>query len=345
MLEKFTTLPITPLIAEKPAQPRDSSNLMVVMRSTGEIIHDKFFNIGKYLKKGDCITLNRSRVWKARLEARKLTGAKTDFLLISPLEPDRKKWKLLSRKARIGDEYEVSGGAKARCIKINEDGSFSFEFSLPLSEAYLEKFARVPLPVYIEKKRKEKGLDTNLKSDSSCYQTVYARETGSIAAPTAGFHFTENLIEDLSTSGVLFAHLILHVGWGTFRPVRTSPDKHKMLGEACEISEDSAQLINRVKRSGGRIAAVGTSCVRTLEKISSPDGVVKSGSDISDIFIYPGYKFKVPDIFITNLHVPGSPPLFMTAAFCGEELLFKAYSEAVSRKYRFYSYGDSMMII
>lgn len=346
MLEKFLQLKIAPLIAEKPAEPRDSSNLMIVNRASGEIIHEKFFNIGNYLKAGDCIVLNKSKVWKAKIKAKKSTGARTDFLLISPIDNERKRWKLLCRKSKIGDLFEVSGKAVAKCISANEDGSFSFEFSVPLTENYLEEFATVPLPVYIEKKRKEKGLNSEFDNDPERYQTVYASQTGSIAAPTAGFHFTENLLRDLSNKGVIVSYVTLHIGWGTFRPVRVEPQQHRMLGEECEVSPETAKLINEIKTSGnGRIVAVGTSSVRTLEKMSIDEKTLKVGKEIADMFIYPGYKFKIPDVFITNFHVPNSPPLFMTAAFCGEDLLFEAYKQAVERKYRFYSYGDSMMIL
>ncbi len=346
MLEKFSQLQINPLIADKPAEPRDSSNLMIVNRDSGKIIHEKFFNIGNYLRAGDCIVLNESKVWKAKIYAKKTTGAKTDFLLISPLDEERKKWKLLCRKAKTGDIFEVSGNSTARCIALNEDGSFSFDFSIPLTEKYLEEFATVPLPVYIEKKRKEKGLDSEFESDPQRYQTVYASKTGSIAAPTAGFHFTENLLKGLSNNGVLLSYVTLHIGWGTFRPVRSQPQQHKMLEEECEVSLETASLINKIKASGsGRIVAVGTSSIRTLEKMSIDEKTIKSGKDLADMFIYPGYKFKIPDVFITNFHVANSPPLFMTAAFCGEDLLFEAYKQAVEKKYRFYSYGDSMMIL
>ncbi|NLI09925.1 MAG: S-adenosylmethionine:tRNA ribosyltransferase-isomerase, partial [Elusimicrobia bacterium] len=243
MLENFEELPIKELIAEKPAYPRDSSNLMIVVRKTGEIFHDKFFNLGNYLNSGDCLILNKSKVWKAKLPARKKTGGAVEFLLVSCENESKTIWKLLSRKSKPKDEYEAPGQIKARCLSQNEDGSFIFEFSSPLDEEYLNRNALIPLPNYIEKKRKEKGLSPYLENDCELYQTVYAEKEGSIAAPTAGFHFTKSLLNSLSLKGVIVSYVTLHVGWGTFRPVRTDPKEHKMLAEQCEISQEEAKII------------------------------------------------------------------------------------------------------
>ena len=355
-LSPFRELGIEPLIAEKPAEPRDSSRLMVIDRKSGVIRHKFFKDLPDFLESGDCLVINESKVWKARIYAAKSAGSSlpagraergqgTELLLVESADKSFLSWNLLCRKTKPGASYTLDGGIKAECLSRNADGSYLFAFSSPLTEKYLNENGTVPLPGYIEKKRKEKGLDVHLDKDDSSYQTVYASENGSIAAPTAGFHFTGELLERLRRKGVKTAKITLHVGWGTFKPIRGPVEEHKMLPEFCSVSETAAETVNAAKRAGGRVAAVGTSSVRTLEAMAGEKGALKPGSQRTGIFIYPGYAFRLPDIFITNLHVPDSPPLAMTAAFCGKELLLKAYAEAVELKYRFYSYGDSTLII
>jgi len=289
------------------------------------------------------LVLNRSKVWKARLAASKLTGGKSEILLMAPVPGDNTRWTGLCRKIQRGNSLNCPAGLKAECTARNPDGSYLFRFSAPVDEAYLAANGAVPLPQYILNSRKRRGTET--PADEEKYQTVYAAQPGSIAAPTAGFHFTPELFSRLETAGVKTVFVTLHIGWGTFRPVRSEdPAAHVMMEEECVVSEAAARAINAHRAAGGRVVAVGTSSMRTLETFSNEDGTVLPGSGKAGLFIRPGYRFKVAGDFITNLHVPESAPLYMTAAFAGRDLLFKAYTEAVKEKYLFYSYGDSMLI-
>lgn len=343
-LAEFEDLEIEPLIASAPAEPRDSSRLMVLDRRSGSIEHRTFRDLPGLLNPSDVLVLNRSKVWKASLPAVKPTGGRSELLLIRPVTPDLRIWNALARKVRPGQILVCRDGIQAEAVSQEPDGSFIFKFSAALDTAYLERSASVPLPQYILKARKRSGSD-RASADDSSYQTVFASESGSIAAPTAGFHFTAGLLDELRARGIKIVYVTLHIGWGTFRPVRCEePRDHVMLREECSISAETAAVLAAAKKSGGRIVAVGTSSMRTLETFSDDKGVVAAGSGQAELFIYPGYKFKTADVFCTNLHVPSSAPLYMTAAFAGKELLFKAYSQAVADKYRFYSYGDAMMI-
>ena len=343
-LKEFESLDIEPLIADKPAEPRDSSRLIVVDRAAGALSDHTFRDLPGLLPPGSMLVLNSSRVWKARLEAAKLTGGRCELLLTGPVSEDRTQWAALCRKMRPGQQLNCPGGLTAECLGLSADGSFSFRFSAPLDEAYLDRYGEVPLPQYILNARKRRGTDA--PPDEAKYQTVYAEKTGSIAAPTAGFHFTPELLAKLHAAGVKTAFVTLHIGWGTFRPVRSEdPAAHVMMEEACEVSPETARAINGHRAAGGKIIAVGTSSMRTLETFSKEDGTILAGSGKAGLFIRPGYRFKTADAFITNLHVPDSAPLYMTSAFAGRGLLFKAYKHLVEEKYRFYSYGDSMMIL
>lgn len=346
-MEEFRKLPIEELIAEKPLDKRDESNLMVIHKKTGKIEHRKFKDIIEYFSEGDCLILNETKVIKARIYGiRVKDDKKIDFLLLNPVDNSKTSWKLLARKLKPTNKYILNGGIEIKNIIRNSDGSYTLTFSDPLTDEYMEKYGDVPLPNYILKKRKEKNTNINEAEDLTKYQTVYAKEKGSVAAPTAGFHFTDELLNNLVNSKkVRIARLILHIGWGTFKMVRENPENFKMPGEYCYIPEETARIINEAKENNKNIFAVGTSSMRTIESMSDENGFVKSGEKLADIFIKPGYKFKVANRFITNLHVPDSPPLYMTVAFCGYELLLKAYREAIERKYRFYSYGDSTLII
>jgi len=342
-LAEFSSLEIDPLIADRPAEPRDSSRLIVVRRSDGGLLHKNFRDLPEFLGPGDLLVLNRSKVWKARLEAVKATGGKSEILLMAPAGTDGLVWTGLCRKIVPGQVLTCPAGRKAQCLARNPDGSYTFRFSGPVEEAYLAENGAVSLPRYILKARSRRGVQA--PPDEPNYQTVYAAEAGSIAAHTAGFHFTPGLLARLSAAGVKTAFITLHIGWGTFRPVRSEdPAAHVMMEEACEVAPEAAEAINAHKAAGGRVIAVGTSSMRTLETFSDEKGVVASGSGKAGLFILPGHRFKVAGAFITNLHVPDSAPLYMTAAFAGRELLFKAYTEAVKEKYRFYSYGDSMFL-
>ncbi len=342
-LTEFSGLEIEPLIADRPAEPRDSSRLLAVRRDDGTLLHRNFRDLPELLGPRDMLVLNRSRVWKARLEAVRSTGGRSEILLTDSVSGDGLIWNGLCRKILPGQVLTCLGGSRAECLARNPDGSYSFRFSVPVDEPYLAANGAVPLPQYIIKARRRRGVEA--PPDEPNYQTVYAAEAGSIAAHTAGFHFTPDLLARLETAGVKTAFVTLHIGWGTFRPVRSEdPAAHVMMEEACSVPAAAAAAINAHRAAGGRIVAVGTSSMRTLETFSDEDGVVASGSGKAGLFIRPGYRFKVAGAFITNLHVPESAPLYMTAAFAGRDLLFKAYTEAVKEKYRFYSYGDSMFI-
>lgn len=343
-LKEFTALDIEPLIAGSPAEPRDSSRLLVVNRRDKTLLHRRFRDLPEFLGSGDMLVLNRSKVWKARLEAKKQTGGKSEILLMAPQAADPRLWTGLCRKILPGQQLTCPGGVTAQCLARNPDGSYDFKFSAPVDEAYLAASGSVPLPQYILKARKRRGLSA--PPDEEKYQTVYAEEAGSIAAPTAGFHFTPGLFEKLNASKVKAVFVTLHIGWGTFRPVRSEdPAAHVMMEEECSVSAETADAVNAHRAAGGRVIAVGTSSMRTLETLADATGALRPGAARAGLFIRPGYKFRTAGAFITNLHVPDSAPLYMTSAFAGRELLFKAYSEAVKEKYRFYSYGDSMLIL
>ncbi len=344
-LSEFEELEIDPLIASEPAQPRDSSRLIFVDRSTASVSHKTFSDLPDLLVPGDILVLNRSKVWKAKLPARKPSGGKSELLLIRPESSDLKTWSALARKVQPGHTLICGGGAEALCVRQNPDGSYLFALSAPLDPSYLEHNAEVPLPQYILKARKKTGTAESGIPDDSRYQTVFASVHGSIAAPTAGFHFTQELLDKIKAKGIEIRYVTLHIGWGTFKPVRTDdPAQHVMLEEECSLSDETADALNAGKGRGSRIIAVGTSSMRTLETFTDETGRFLPGDGKAGLFIYPGYRFKSAAAFLTNLHVPSSAPLYMTAAFAGRELLFKAYTEAVARKYRFYSYGDSMFI-
>ncbi len=343
-LTEFSALDIEPLIADRPAEPRDSSRLLAVNRATGSLEHRRFRDLADILGPGDLLVLNRSKVWKARLAAAKPTGGRSEILLMAPSTLDGRTWTGLCRKIQPGQSLGCAGGAMAECLARNADGSYSFRFDRAVDEAYLAANGAVPLPQYILNARKRRGAEA--PADEEKYQTVYAAEAGSIAAHTAGFHFTPDLFERLAAAGVKKTFVTLHIGWGTFKPVRSEdPAAHVMMEETCFVTAETAALVNAHRAAGGRVIAAGTSSMRTLETFTDEAGVLKAGSGKAGLFIRPGYKFKSAGAFITNLHVPESAPLYMTAAFAGRELLFKAYTEAVKEKYRFYSYGDSMLIL
>ncbi len=345
-LKKFDSLPIEPLIAPSPAEPRDSSRLLRLDRNSGALTHAIFRDLPAFLKPGDCLVLNRSAVRKARLPARKLTGGKTELLLVAPVDGSLTRWKVLGRKLAPGAALLLPDGSSAEIEGRTEDSSLLVRFSVPLSSGWLDRHGEAPLPGYIINSRRRRGLPEEGPDDKTLYQTVYAKEEGSIAAPTAGFHFTPELLARIEAYGVNVAYITLHVGWGTFRPVRTeNPADHVMLPESCEVTPEAADKINGCLAGGGRVIAVGTSSMRTLETLAAEDGRLSPGKADASLFIYPGHRFKTAAGFITNLHVPDSAPLYMTAAFAGEEKLYAAYAEAVKEKYRFYSYGDAMLII
>lgn len=329
------------LIAQVPLQNRDESRLMVLNRQTGEVTHDAFRHITAYLQKGDCLVLNDTKVLPARLMGEKTdTRANVEILLLKQVEGDC--WETLvkpAKRVKIGTEIAFGGGKlKAVCTGIQDHGGRLFEFIYEgIFYEILDELGKMPLPPYIKEQ-----LD-----DQSRYQTVYAREQGSAAAPTAGLHFTEEMLETIKELGVHVVFITLHVGLGTFRPVKVEDiEKHDMHAEFYRMSEDAAATLNRVRTEGGRIISVGTTSTRTLETIAGQNGGrFVSGSGWTDIFIYPGYHFQAVDGIITNFHLPKSTLIMLVSAFAGRESVLRAYHCAVKEKYRFFSFGDAMLMI
>ncbi|MDD7354411.1 MAG: tRNA preQ1(34) S-adenosylmethionine ribosyltransferase-isomerase QueA [Oscillospiraceae bacterium] len=329
------------LIAQHPAQKRDMSRLLCLGRKSGQIEHKHFYDVIDYLKPGDCLVLNNTKVLPARLYGIKKTGAKVEFLMLKNLGDDR--WEVITgpgRKAREGDEFDFGDGILHAIVeKVLDNGNRIAHFTYAGSNIYevLDKIGEMPLPHYIKEKL----------TDNDRYQTVYAKDPGSAAAPTAGLHFTQELLEKIKEKGVDIAYVTLHVGIGTFRPVKTENiEEHKMHTEHYYIDAENAEKINKAKLSGNRVIAVGTTSCRTLESASSPtDGTVKECVGDTSIFIYPGYKFKCIDGLITNFHLPESTLIMLVSAFCGRENTLNAYKVAVENKYRFFSFGDAMLII
>lgn len=327
------------LIAQHPLEKRDYSRLMVLDKETGEIEHKHFYDVLEYLNEGDTIVLNNTRVMPARLIGeKKESGGKIEFLLLKRIEGD--KWECLAKpgkRAKIGTEF-VFGNGKLKCtvVDIIEEGNRIIEFSYDgIFEQVLDELGEMPLPPYI----------TERLDDKERYQTVYSKEKGSAAAPTAGLHFTNELLEKVREKGVNIAYLTLHVGLGTFRPVKVDDvNEHVMHSEYYCLTEEDAEIINETKKRGNKIISVGTTSTRTLETIGDENGFVKAQSGWTNIFIYPGYKFKVVDRLITNFHLPESTLIMLVSALANKEKVMSAYNEAVKEKYRFFSFGDSMII-
>lgn len=332
------------LIAQQPADKRDCSRLLVVHRDTGEIEHKHFYDVLDYLNPGDCLVMNNSKVLPARLFGTKAeTGAKVEFLLIKRLHDDV--WESMvkpGKRLKPGDSVIFSDDFKADIIDYGEDGTRIVEFKYEgIFMERLEELGKMPLPPYIERE--------SVLSDKDRYQTVYCKEEGSVAAPTAGLHFTEELLEKAKAKGVKLAYVTLHVGIGTFRPVKCENiEDHQMHFEEYEITQENADIINDTKAAGGRIISVGTTSTRTMESAAvEKDGkyVMEAGSDSTGIFIYPGYEFKIIDSLITNFHLPKSTLLMLISALYNREDILKVYETAVKEEYRFFSYGDAMIII
>lgn len=327
------------LIAQTPAEPRDSSRLLVYHRRDGAVEHKIFRDIIDFLNPGDALVVNDTRVIPARLYGKKQsTGREVEFLLLNQLSKDI--WEVIMRpgkKLRIGDRVEFAEDLQAEILEKKEDGVTSVKFYFEgLFEPLLERYGNMPLPPYI----------TQRLEDRQRYQTVYAKENGSAAAPTAGLHFTPELMEKIRQKGVDIIPVLLHVGLGTFRPVKVdNVENHKMHSEYYSISADSARRINETRKKGGRIIAVGTTSVRTLESVADEDGSIKEQSGNTEIFIYPGYRFKCVDALITNFHLPESTLLMLISAFMGKERALDLYRLAVQERYRFFSFGDAMLIL
>jgi S-adenosylmethionine:tRNA ribosyltransferase-isomerase len=332
--EFFYDLP-RELIAQHPPEKRDSARLMVIKRSDGDIKNDGFRSLAKYLKKGDCLVLNDTRVIPARLFGRRKTGAKVELFLIDPYSETPTALVKPSKRISRGETIELEGGSLATVFGEAEVGRYVV-FDTPIRDVL--KSGHVPLPPYVDR------LDT--PRDREDYQTVYASREGATASPTAGLHFTKELLEEISGMGVNIARVTLHTNYGTFSPVKSeNVEDHKMHEESYELRIEEADIINTAKFSGGRVIAVGTTSAKTLETCSGEDGKVKPSSGKSKLFIYPGYRFKIVDGMVTNFHLPESSLLLMVSAFAGSEVIKKAYTEAVRERYRFFSYGDAMLMI
>ena len=328
------------LIAQTPAEPRDHSRLLVYHRKDRSVEHRHFYDIIDYLNEGDLIIANDSRVLPARIYGIKdETGARVEFLLLKQISGNR--WETLckpGKKAREGARFSFGDGIlRAEVAEVKDDGNRIVDFDCDENFfAALDKIGKMPLPPYITEELK----------DQERYQTVYSHELGSAAAPTAGLHFTEELMDKIRAKGVKIAYVTLHVGLGTFRPVKVDDvTKHKMHSEHYEIPEESARLINETKANGGRVIAIGTTSCRTLESVATQYGEIKPCDGFTDIFIYPGYEFKVLDGLVTNFHLPESTLIMLVSAFAGYDNVMNAYQIAVKEKYRFFSFGDAMIIL
>ena len=328
------------LIAQDPLEDRSSSRLLVLDKETGAVEHRVFRDIVSYLRKGDCLVINDTKVIPARLYGVKEgTQAKIEVLLLKRRADDV--WEVLvkpGRKARPGAVIQFGEGLlTGKVIDVVEEGNRLIQFSYQgIFEEILDQLGQMPLPPYI----------THQLKDKNRYQTVYAKHEGSAAAPTAGLHFTEELLKQIEEKGVKIAHVTLHVGLGTFRPVKVdNVQDHHMHSEFYIVEEEEAKKINDTKKAGGRVICVGTTSCRTLESAAGEDGVLQAKSGWTDIFIYPGYRFKMMDALITNFHLPESTLLMLVSAFADKKTIMKAYEEAVRERYRFFSFGDAMLIV
>lgn len=326
------------LIAQTPLEKRDSSRLLHLDKRTGEIEHKHFRDITRYLKKGDCLVLNDSRVLPARLIGSRRSGGAVELVLLRDLGEGC--WECLSRpgrKTKPGTELFFGDGELTATVESVAEGGnriVKFHYEGVFLEK-LERLGKMPLPPYIKEELQ----------DSERYQTVYSRELGSAAAPTAGLHFTKELLREIEDMGVKICYVTLHVGLGTFRPVKAEKiEEHEMHSEFCIVSEETARIVNETKRAGGRVIAVGTTSCRTLESFAKENGELEATSGWTSIFIYPGYKFKCIDALITNFHLPESTLIMLVSAFAGYDHVMHAYHEAVKSRYRFFSFGDAMFI-
>lgn len=324
------------LIAQTPVEPRDSSRMLAVNRKTGECSHKVFRDVIDYLKPGDCLILNNTKVLPARMYGERVdTGSVVEFLLLNQKNSDT--WEVITgpgKKARVGHKFTFGGGIlTAEIIEVLDDGNriakFGFEGNF---FEVIDKIGEMPLPHYITERLENKDR----------YQTVYAKEEGSAAAPTAGLHFTPELMDKIKAKGIEIGFVTLHVGLGTFRPVKADNiEDHHMHSEHYHLPAETAEIINRTKANGGRVFAVGTTCCRTLESVATFRGEICEDDGWTNIFIYPGYEFKCIDCLITNFHLPESTLIMLVSAFCGYENTMNAYKVAVEEKYRFFSFGDS----
>ena len=326
------------LIAQTPLEKRDSSRLLVLDKATGALEHRHFYELPEFLNEGDCLVLNNSRVLPARLIGSRETGGAVELVLLRDLGEGR--WECLSRpgrKTKPGTKLVFGGGElTAEVESVAEGGNRIVRFDYEgIFLEVLERLGKMPLPPYIKEEL----------NDPERYQTVYSRELGSAAAPTAGLHFTQELLDKIAAKGVKVCYVTLHVGLGTFRPVKEDEiEQHEMHSEFCIVPEDTARIISETKQRGGRVVAVGTTSCRTLESFAKDDGTIEPSSGWTDIFIYPGYRFKCIDALVTNFHLPESTLIMLVSALAGREHVLNAYKVAVEERYRFFSFGDAMFI-
>ncbi len=328
------------LIAQTPIEPRDASRMMVLNREEHKTEDKRFYDIVDYLNKGDCLILNNTKVLPARLYGvKEKTGARVEFLMLNRKENDV--WEVITgpgRRAKEGAKFVFGDGIlRAEIIEVLENGNRLAEFTYDGNNIFnvLEKVGEMPLPHYITEKLENKDR----------YQTVYAKELGSAAAPTAGLHFTQRILDEIKEKGVNIGYVTLHVGIGTFRPVKTENiEDHKMHSEHYHLPKETADLINETHKNGGRVISVGTTSCRTLESVATYKGKICEADDWTSIFIYPGYKFKCIDALLTNFHLPESTLIMLVSAFYNREDVLSAYKHAVDEKYRFFSFGDAMLI-
>ena len=322
-------------IAQTPLEPRDSSRLLVLHRDTGQLDHRIFRDIGQFLRPNDLLVLNQTRVIPARIYARKPTGGRVELLLLR--RRDLLTWETLvgGKGLKVGSKVKVEEGPEAEIVDLLNGSERLIHFAEPI-EPYFPKVGNVPLPPYIHEKL----------SDPERYQTVYAREPGSAAAPTAGLHFTPRLLDELQAGGVQLAYVTLHVGLDTFAPVtEDNPEEHKIHTEWCELPQETADAIRQTRAAGGRVIAVGTTSVRTLESAAVGQDMVSPYMGPTSLYILPGFQFKVVDVMVTNFHLPKSTLIMLVSAFAGRERILSAYEAAISLGYRFYSFGDAMLIL
>lgn len=326
-------------IAQTPTEPRDHAKMLVYDKNTKQIEHKHFYDLPQYLKKGDCLVINETRVLPARLIGERAdTKSFIEFLLLKRIDTDT--WEILARpgkKARIGQEFSFGDELKAVVTEVRDDGNRVVKFSYNgIFEEILDRLGSMPLPPYITEK-----LD-----DKEMYQTVYSKEVGSAAAPTAGLHFTEELLIKIKQMGVTVVPVLLHVGLGTFRPVKVDDvTKHKMHSEYYCVTKEAADQINDCRKNGGRIICVGTTSCRTLESVTDENGIVHEASGETDIFIYPGYKYKAVDALITNFHLPESTLMMLVSAFSSKEEIMNVYEVAKKNGYKFFSFGDACLFL
>lgn len=330
------------LIAQNPLEKREDSRMLTVNRSEENFQDERFFNLPQHLRRGDVVVLNNTKVFPARLFGRIGTGARVELFLVREIEP--RTWETLARPARrlkTGKKILFDENLSAEVLEKTVEGRVVIRFEFEGSfEEILERIGQTPLPPYI---RREGGI---LDADKNRYQTVFAKHSGAVAAPTAGLHFTPEILREIKTIGAEIAEITLHVGYGTFEPVRVSDlSEHRVMPERCEISQETARILNRAKSENRRIVAVGTTTTRALESSADASGRILPGSRLADLTITPGYKFKIVGGLLTNFHLPQSSLLVLVSVFAGYDLTMKAYRHAVRSRYRFYSYGDCMLII